>query len=118
MNPVETPEILAQQSALVQMILWIGGGLGGLIVVGLSWTIRVLWNHNKELRIEIKELQTGQTTNEKENLKLFGEIVNAQASFGKDVSKIQEAMDVVKPHVGDIREDVKELIRTKPKCNE
>lgn len=78
---MDTPEIIAQQSADIQIIVW----LGGLMILGLLWTIRTLW-------VQYSEQATYIRAQDKSNILLLTELLNVAKVSGVDVSKVYDAI--------------------------
>lgn len=108
MEVLPTPEILDEQSALLQMMVWIFL----LIVAGLCYALRILWKA-KESRDEYIKGQ------DKANLLIITELTSVYKSIGLDVAKIEQSLLVLskidtttayfKPQLDEIRQSLLKL---------
>ena len=93
------PEILTQQSANIQIVVW----LGSLITLGLLVALRTLWVQFTEQRVYIR-------AQDKSNVLLLTELLNVAKISGVDVSKVYDAIiEKVLPKVVDNGNDISRL---------
>ena len=103
MNEIVTPDVIANQADLVQIIIWIGC----VVVSSMALAIGVLWRAKEARDKYIRE-------QDKANLMLLSEIANNYKILGVDVSKLEAATSKeVLPKLEETRANVLRLISSR-----
>ena len=84
----EMPEVIAEQSALLQTVIW----MGGIMVVALLTAVVILWRSRDEHAKYIRE-------SDKENILIIKALTDNQSILVVDVAKIKDLMSAISPKI-------------------